>query len=125
MLAGRMVGDLVRADRFFAPDQRAGICPSSSVEVTELGKSQLALDLRTGERWVSRIHSHPCEAFHSPVDDANPGLTAEGSFSIVVPFLGLGLRRGLRGCAIFRRHANRWVRLPDGGLHTNVAIIDG
>lgn len=109
MLAGRIQGADWRIERFFAPDQRAGEYPTCWVEVTRLGKQQLALALEADQRWLARIHSHPGQAFHSSTDDANPGLTAEGAVSIVVPFFGLGLRLGLDTCAMFRLRAGRWV----------------
>jgi hypothetical protein len=112
MLAGQRVdgGDL--ASRFYAPDQRASAGPGTWVEVTERGKTQLALALAPGELWLARIHSHPDAAFHSPTDDANPAITAEGAWSIVVPFFGLGLRRGMASCALFVRREGRWVPVP-------------
>jgi hypothetical protein len=110
MLAGVRGPDVDSITRFVAPDQEAGTHPSSWVEVTRAGKVQLAIDLDPGERWLARIHSHPGEAFHSPIDDDNPGLTADGAVSIVVPFFGLGLRRGLEACALYERRNGRWMR---------------
>jgi hypothetical protein len=109
MLAGHLGSGGTRIDRFFAPDQRAGAYPTCWVEVTRAGKDELVLALGPGERWVARIHSHPGEAFHSSTDHANPGLTAEGALSIVVPYFGLGLRNGLEACALLVRHSGRWV----------------
>ena len=109
MLGGRIEGTDWRMERFFAPDQRGGEYPTCWVEVTRLGKQQLALALDVGERWLARIHSHPAQAFHSSTDDANPGLTAEGAVSIVVPFFGLGLRGGIGACALFQRRGRRSV----------------
>jgi hypothetical protein len=117
MLAGSVDGSDLLVERFFAPDQRAGEYPTCWVEVTSAGKRELALALGRDERWLARIHSHPFEAFHSTTDDANPGLTAEGAISIVVPYFGLGLRRGLDACALFQRRLGRW-------LPTTVAALD-
>lgn len=96
------------------PDQQAGRYPSCWVQVTEVGKTQLAEALGTDERYVSRIHSHPGEAFHSPTDDRNPALRFEGAISIVVPYFGLGARLGLDTCAVFIRRDRRWHDLPPG-----------
>ncbi|MFE2755359.1 hypothetical protein ACFXGA_25480 [Actinosynnema sp. NPDC059335] len=85
-----------------------------SVEVTRKGQMELALALDADELYVARIHSHPYEAFHSRADDANPALTHEGALSVVVPFFGLGLRRGLDACAVLRREGGRWRDLPVG-----------
>jgi len=104
-----------RAVRFVVPDQRAkrrsGAC---SVEVTEAGKRQLAAELPVGQLYLVRVHSHPEEAFHSPTDDANPALPHTGALSIVVPFFGLGLRRGLDVCAVYRLDGGIWHELPPG-----------
>lgn len=102
------------ASQLVIPDQRATPVPYCSVEVTLSGKLQLAAALRADERYVARIHSHPGLAFHSPTDDANPALTHEGALSIVVPFFGLGLRRGLDACAVLVRREGYWVDLPSG-----------
>jgi len=93
--------------------------------VTEQGKLELASALAIGELWLARIHSHPYEAFHSATDDANLALTAQGSFSIVVPFLGLGLRRGLAACAVFVYRQGSWLELTDRELSEQLVVIDG
>jgi hypothetical protein len=85
-----------------------------SVEVTLAGQMQLATALSATEHYVARIHSHPGEAFHSAADDGNPVLTHAGALSIVVPFFGLGLRRGLVACAVLRLAGGRWRDLPPG-----------
>ena len=102
------------ADRLVIPDQIATPAPRCSVEVTARGKLELAAALSADERFVARIHSHPAGAFHSPTDDANPVLTFEGALSIVVPYFGLGLRRGLDACAVYRLAYLRWTPVPPG-----------
>jgi len=102
------------ADRLVIPKQQAGRRPGHWVEVTQQGKLELAAALGFDERYVARIHSHPDEAFHSETDDRNPALTYEGALSIVVPFFGLGLRRGLDACAVYVLLNSRWVELPLG-----------
>lgn len=100
--------------RLVIPLQVAGACPRCWVEVTDEGKLQLAIALGADERYVARIHSHPCEAFHSATDDSNPILTQQGALSIVVPYFGLGLRRGLDACAVYVRRGTKWIDLPVG-----------
>lgn len=101
--------------KLVVPDQLAtrqmGGC---SVEVTQKGKDELLTSLDGGERYLLRVHSHPGEAFHSKTDDRNPALTHNGALSIVVPFFGLGLQRGLDTCAIYRLTSGRWLELPPG-----------
>jgi hypothetical protein len=103
------------ADRLVIPTQQANRADGGCwVEVPLAGKLESAAALRPGERYVARIHSHPGEAFHSAADDRNPALTHQGALSIVVPFFGLGLRRGLDACAVFVLRGTRWVELPAG-----------
>jgi len=117
MLAGRRLAEGWQADRFFAPEQRASAAPGVWVQVTERGKAQIATALGPSELWIARIHSHPGTAFHSATDDSNPVITAEGSWSIVVPYFGLGLRRGVESCAFFIRQAGGWRHvLPEDAL---------
>jgi hypothetical protein len=108
--------------RFIAPDQVTGR-DSCWVEVTLKGKLELAAAFAPDELIAARIHSHPCEAFHSPVDDRNPGLTAEGAWSIVVPYYGLGLRRGISACAIYQREDGKWRRLISDEIADQISII--
>jgi hypothetical protein len=98
-------------DRVVIPDQVAGEYPESWVEVTEVGKLQLAAQLRSGEIYTSRIHSHPGDEPHSLTDDANPAITFDGALSIVVPFFGLALRRGLDACLVYRLSNGHWREL--------------
>jgi hypothetical protein len=71
------------------------------------------------------VHSHPAGAFHSPADDANPVLSHEGAISVVVPYFGLGLRRGVAACAVYRLTAGRWRALPAGPGRDRWVIADG
>jgi hypothetical protein len=100
--------------RLVVPEQQATAVPRCTVEITTAGKLTLAVALGSNERYLARIHSHPGLAFHSPTDDANPALTHDGALSIVVPFFGLGLRRGLDACAVLIRQAGRWTDVPAG-----------
>lgn len=103
------------------PDQRAR--PGGGwVEVTNRGKLDLAAGLRPDEVYAARIHSHPAEAFHSPIDAANPALTYVGAISIVVPYFGLGLRQGLGACAAFVRTSSGWRELPPGAARDVVVV---
>lgn len=85
-----------------------------NVEVPRAGQMDLALALGPDDLYAARIHSHPGDAFHSSADDANPVITFEGGLSIVVPFFGLGLRRGLDACAIYLFQDGRWIELKPG-----------
>jgi hypothetical protein len=100
------------ADRLIIPSQVATPAPRASVTITPEGELQLAAALSDDERYIARIHSHPGLAFHSAADDSNPVLTHEGALSIVVPWLGLGLRRGLNACAVYEHRRGRWISYP-------------
>lgn len=108
--------------RLVVPEQRAGAAPHCWVEVTDAGKLQLAAALGRDDRYVARIHSHPMDAFHSPTDNANPAITNEGALSIVVPYFGLGLRRGLNSCAVLVRRGGRWIDLPPGDERDGLVV---
>jgi hypothetical protein len=98
-----------------APEQRGQRAELGCwVEVTEWGKRELVARLPTGCRYLARVHSHPAAAFHSRTDDTNPALSHEGAISVVVPYFGLGLRRGLAACAVYRLTAGRWNPLAAG-----------
>jgi hypothetical protein len=105
------------------PDQRAGRSPDCWVQVTEQGKKELALALGLDETYVARIHSHPGCAFHSDLDDRNPGLRHEGALSIVVPFFGLGLRAGLHVCGVYVRRACEWLHVRPGPQRDEVIRV--
>jgi hypothetical protein len=111
------------AHRLVIPDQLSSPSPRCWVEVTMAGKLALATALGPEDRYIARIHSHPGEAFHSPADDANPALTFEGALSIVVPYFGLGLRRGLDPCAVLIRRDGGWVELPAGPARDRVLNV--
>lgn len=85
-----------------------------NVVVPREGQMDLALALGPDDLYVARIHSHPGDAFHSAADDANPVICFEGGISIVVPFFGLGLRRGLDACAVYRFCDGSWGELEAG-----------
>jgi hypothetical protein len=66
---------------------------------------------RTSQTLLAQVHSHPLLAYHSEIDAARPIVTEEGSFSIVVPFLGLLSLSDLTGCAVYQIHDGTFVRL--------------
>jgi hypothetical protein len=112
------------ANRLIIPDQIAVPAPHASVTITAKGDLQLAVAVSDTERYIARIHSHPGPAFHSETDDDNPVLTHEGALSIVVPWFGLGLRRGLSACAVYEHHNGTWTALPAGpGRDALLAVL--
>lgn len=106
------------------PDQRPNRTRFGvAVEVTDKGKLELAVALALDERWLARIHSHPDEAFHSHTDDTNPALTADGALSIVVPFFGLGLRRGLDACAVHVYRGGDWRTVAPADVPNYLIVV--
>lgn len=101
-------------------DSRGGV----NVEVGRQGQMELVRALGPADLYVARIHSHPGEAFHSAADDANPVITFDGAISIVVPYFGLGLRRGLSACAVFRHERGRWIELPSGSPRDRWVVVE-
>lgn len=100
--------------RLVIPDQFAGTYPDCFVEVSEAGKLELAANLRLDELYLARVHSHPADEPHSTTDDNNPGLTFEGAISLVVPYFGLALRKGLPACRVYILGSGVWTELPPG-----------
>ncbi len=111
------------ADRLVIPTQHAEKARGCWVGVPLEGKLELAAALGHHERFVSRIHSHPGDPFHSPTDDRNPILTFHGALSIVVPFFGLGLRRGLDVCGVYVRLGEEWRELPPGSERDQWLVV--
>ncbi|MDG7001473.1 MAG: Mov34/MPN/PAD-1 family protein [Nitrososphaerota archaeon] len=114
----------IRITRFFAPEQ---ICTKTqfgiSVDLTPCAHLLLTDNLRPGELFYARIHSHPARAYHSQKDDANPILTHEGAISIVVPnFAQQPIDLGR--CAIYRlEHGRGWLSLSAAEILSTFTII--
>jgi hypothetical protein len=76
-------------------------------------------------RLLAQVHSHPTEAYHSAADDAYAIVTAEGGFSVVVPYFGRGPAR-VEDWAVYRLVGARWTRLAlHEVLDTFVAVDAG
>lgn len=101
-------------------DSRGGV----NVEVGRDGQMELVRALGPGDLYIARIHSHPGDAFHSATDDANPVITFDGAISIVVPYFGLGLRRGLSACAVYRHDKGRWTELSSGPVRDRWIVAE-
>lgn len=62
-------------------------------------------------RLIAQVHSHPTEAYHSSADDAYAVVTAEGGFSLVVPYFARGPAL-IASWAVYRLRDRRWRQLP-------------
>lgn len=62
---------------------------------------------------LARLHTHPGEAYHSPVDNTNMLIAHEGAISIVVPDFATA-PFDLRACSVNElRSASGWRELDD------------
>lgn len=66
----------------------------------------------TGLRLLAQVHSHPQEAYHSPMDDRYCIVTQEGGFSVVVPYFGFKTTH-IYEWAIYRLGNGTWHRLKN------------
>lgn len=82
-----------------------------AVEVPPDALSSLISALPEGMFVLARVHTHPGEAYHSPVDDRNMLIAHEGAISIVVPDFA-GAPFDLRACSVNElRSASGWREL--------------
>jgi hypothetical protein len=59
-----------------------------------------------------QVHTHPNEAFHSPIDDAFPIIHSSGFLSLVIPDFGLG-QLGFGGAYLAQIQPDgRWREVP-------------
>ncbi len=104
---------MVEITRLFVPEQECLKTPDGvAVRLTEDAHFTLTDNLADGELFYCRIHSHPCGAHHSELDDANAVITQQGAVSIVVPYFARGPLR-LEKCAVHQlEHGRGWLPLP-------------
>lgn len=114
---GRVSGDDVKITRVFVPEQVATRSQFGvAVDLTERAHYTLPDELKSGERFFVRVHSHPRSAFHSARDDANAVITHQGALSIVVPNFAVA-PMDLDQCAIYRlEHGKGWMRLSPNAV---------
>jgi hypothetical protein len=74
-------------------------------------------------RLLAQVHSHPTEAYHSEADDAYAIVTAEGGFSVVVPYFGRGPAR-IEDWAVYRLVGAHWTRLALHEVLDTFAAVD-
>ena len=71
---------------------------------------------------LARIHTHPGEAYHSPVDDTNMLIAHEGAVSIVVPDFATA-PLDLHACSVNElRSASGWRELNGDEVHRRFLI---
>lgn len=63
----------------------------------------------------AQVHTHPCEAFHSPTDDAYPLLGDAGFLSLVIPDFAMGPVGFCNAYLTEIQPDGRWRRVEFGG----------
>ncbi|MCF8379388.1 MAG: Mov34/MPN/PAD-1 family protein [Bacteroidales bacterium] len=67
---------------------------------------------------IAQIHSHPEEAYHSPIDDRYPIVDTFGGFSLVVPYYATGIL-SMKDWACYRlSEKNKWNELSESQINT-------
>jgi hypothetical protein len=80
---GRRDADVVRVCEVFMPIQ---IADAGYFRIPSAGMAALFRHMRAARLMVAgQVHTHPYEAFHSPVDDEWAIVRHEGGLSLVVP----------------------------------------
>jgi hypothetical protein len=62
------------------------------------------------EGWalLAQVHTHPGDAFHSPIDDRYPASGRDGFLSIVIPSFGRGFELDRPNWAVYELEGGRW-----------------
>lgn len=85
-------------------------------KIPRRGMAALMERLRTqGLYVVSQVHTHPCEAFHSPTDDKWAIVRHNGALSIVLPYFAKSttVDNFLEQAAVYQLDAsNIWNEVP-------------
>lgn len=72
---------------------------------------------RRGEIMAGQVHTHPTDAFHSPIDDHFPLVTLLGAISIVIPDFATGGIESLDRWAFYRLASPAvWRSVTDGEI---------
>jgi hypothetical protein len=94
-----------------------------AVMIPDWAVSELIHDLEEGTFIPIRVHSHPCDAYHSSTDDLNRLLSHRGAISIVVPNFARS-RMTLTDCSINELGDDfRWRQLPASEVARRFHIV--
>jgi hypothetical protein len=125
LLAGELNEDIFLVSHLLFPEQT--IFKTSSglgyhVRGEELERINTWL-YKNSKTLIAQVHSHPEEAFHSPVDDEFAIVTETGSLSIVIPDFG-NSDENLSESAVFRLKGEDWNELTRDEISLLIKIID-
>lgn len=124
--AGRRSGDVFTVEQTIIPKQeslrlKGGLC--YRVDADELHKINCHL-YEHGHMLIAQLHSHPDEAYHSPVDDDFAIATTVGAFSLVIPDFAVR-PFSLQECAVYRlMPGDGWVRQRDADVQALIKLVD-
>jgi proteasome lid subunit RPN8/RPN11 len=120
---GRKDGDVQRIAEVYRPVQNSTI---DYFEIPREGMAALMQRLREkGLFVVSQVHTHPCEAFHSPTDDRWAILRHIGALSVVLPYFAKSttLSNFLEQAAVYELNSsNKWIELSPFALKRRLRI---
>jgi len=109
----------------FPPDFEPSESSSGHLEIgiqRAFGMGQIVAQRE--ELIFAQVHSHPAEAFHSPIDDARPISHRPGFMSIVVPHFGFVRLADLSGCKVFEYEGyGCWRELSASEIERRFVIL--
>ncbi len=110
---GTIADDRARIEQCLVPEQNS-IRSEDGVGYFIDSTTLFAINRYLSERrlrLIAQVHSHPTEAYHSSTDDAYAIVTAEGGFSLVVPYFARG-PASIPAWAVYRLRQGRWTAVP-------------
>jgi hypothetical protein len=77
------------------------------------------------EGWalLGQVHTHPGEAFHSPIDDRYPASGRDGFLSVVIPSFGSAFDLDSPDWAVFELGRGNWRAWSTEELRSRIRII--
>lgn len=124
--AGRREDSSIFVEQTIIPKQRGlrsdeGLC--YHVDADELNRINHHL-YEHGHVLIAQLHSHPDEAYHSPVDDEYAIAATYGALSLVVPDFAVR-PFALEDCATYRLLPEvGWTRLEGNEVENLITLID-
>jgi hypothetical protein len=97
-----------------------------AVEILAEAWTETALRLPPGAFVLAKLHTHGEDAYHSPVDEANPYMRYEGAIAITVPYFARLPFDGFEGWSVNLFREGRWVAVAAADIpRTMVMYEDG
>ena len=111
LLVGKEAARVFSVSDVWFPKQRGTSCyyEVPEEEVFQINK-RLNLERKTA---ICQVHTHPCGAFHSGIDDDGSALMLPGSVSIVIPNFGFVPREELNRWEVYRLEDGIWQHISE------------